>query len=86
VAHGVPEVVRGEEHPRVAPAGYLDRSELPELAFHQESLHGAERSVVTVVLTDHQDTLRFVCGLDQVEGVLEVGSQRLLTKDVLACL
>ena len=49
-------------------------------------MNGAERSVVTVVLADHQDTLRFVYGLDQVEGILEGGSQRLLTEDVLACL
>jgi hypothetical protein len=86
MAHRVPEIVRGEERPRVSPAGYLDRRELPELAFHHEPLHGAERSVVTVVLADHKDTLRSICGLDQVEGVLEGGSQRFLTEDVLACL
>jgi hypothetical protein len=86
VAHRVSEVVRGEERPRVAPTGYPDRREFPELAFHHEPLHGAERRVVTVVLAYHKYTPRFICGLDQVEGVLEDGSQRLLTKDVLACL
>ena len=86
MAHGVPEIVGGEERPRVAPAGYLDRRELPELAFHHEPLHRAERRVVTVVLADHEDALRSVCGLDQVEGVLEGGSQRLLAEDVPACL
>ena len=86
MAHGVPEIVRGEERPRVAPAGYPDRRELPELAFHYEPLHRAERSVVTVVLADHEDALRSICGLDQVEGVLEGCSQRLLAEDVLACL
>src|SRR5215212_3563254 len=64
----------------------LMEGELPELAFHHEPLHRAERSVVTVVLADHEDALRCIRSLDQVEGVLEGGSQRLLTEDVLACL
>src|SRR5215203_4189842 len=57
VAHGVPEVLGREERPRIAPEGDPDRSQIPELALHNEALHGAKRRVVTVILADHEDTL-----------------------------
>ena len=84
MAHSVPEVVRGEELPSVAPAIYPDRDQRSQLAFYHEPLHGAERRIVAVVLADHQDTLRSLRGLDQVEGIFDAGGQRLLAQDVFA--
>jgi len=84
VAHRVPEVVRREERPRVAPAAYPDRNQLPEVTFHENPLHGAEWRVAAVVLADDKDAPRPVCGLDEAESVFEAGGEGLLTKDVLA--
>ena len=86
VAHRVPEVLGREEHSSISLATYPARRQLPQHAFHHEPLHGAERSIVTVVLADHQDTFCPNRGLDELERVFEAGGQRLLTKDVLACL
>jgi hypothetical protein len=82
VTHRVPEVVRREERPCVAPAAYLYRHRLSDETIANDPLHGAKRRVVAVVLADDEKALHPGSNSYEVERVIEAGGQWLLAQHV----